>query len=141
MIQTPSPDRSGGNLLPLVLLLLSYLLVLGLDWAAVLEVGLTMQWYIHVNSAFIPRRVVKHYIIQLMARFPEQLPQSAMDTTFSGIPNDVFFIGEEDLRRQRHLDLLITNWPCQGHSRVGTMHGLDDPRSNIFWKLMLIIHW
>ena len=39
------------------------------------------------------------------------------------------------------MDLLITGWPCQGHSCARARHGLDDPRSNQFLELMHIKDW
>ena len=100
-----------------------------------------MRRDIHVNSALIPRKVARHHINQLMARFSEQLPRFAMDKTFMALPNDVSLISKEDLRRLGYVDLLIVSWPCQGHSHAGAGHGLNDPRSNLFWELMRIMDW
>ena len=52
-----------------------------------------------------------------------------MDKIFLALPHDVSLISKEDLRHLGHVDLLITDWPCQCHSCVGAWHGLDDPRS------------
>ena len=114
---------------------------IGAGLAAVLELELIVQRYIHVDSALVPCRAARQHINHLMARFPEKLSRSAVDKTFLALPNDVSLIFEVDLRRLGHVDLLSASWPCQGHSRAGGGHELDDPRSNLFWELMWIMDW
>ena len=50
-------------------------------------------------------------------------------------------IGEDDLYRLGRVDLVIVGWPCQGHSRAGLEKGLQDPRSELFWELLRLLHW
>ena len=56
-----------------------------------------------------------------MAGFLKQLPQFIDEKSFSGLTNDVFLIGKEDLRCLGLVDILIAGEPCQGssHARGG----------------------
>lgn len=40
-----------------------------------------------------------------------------------------------------YVDLLIMGWPYQGHFGTEIRQGLNDLWSNLFWRLMQIIHW
>lgn len=59
----------------------------------VLKVGPIVPRYIHVEIAFVPCKVARHHINQLIVGFLEQLAQFAMDKTFSSLPKDVSLIG------------------------------------------------
>jgi len=37
------------------------------------------------------------------------------------------------------IDLVITRWSCQGHTRVGRGEGLHDPRSRMFWEMLQVL--
>jgi hypothetical protein len=107
----------------------------------VLEAGLKVRRYIHVDSGFVANRVARHHINRLLALYPEQLPPSAIHGCFGKLPRDVTLISDDDLRRLGHVDLVIAGWPCQGHSRAGGGRGLDDPRSGLFADLLRLIQW
>jgi len=92
---------------------------IGTGLAAVLEAGLKVRRYIHVDSGFAANRAAHHHIQRLLALYPEQLPSSAIRGCFGKLPRDVTLISEDDLRRLGHVDLVIAGWPCQGHSRGG----------------------
>jgi len=114
---------------------------IGTGLAAVLEVGLKVKRYIHVDTGFVSNRGARHHLQRLLALYPEQLPPSAIHGCFGQLPRDVTLISDEDLRRLGHVDLLIAGWPCQGHSRAGAGRGLDDPRSSLFADLMRLTQW
>jgi hypothetical protein len=114
---------------------------IGTGLAAVLEAGLKVRRYIHVDSAFAANRTARHHMQRLLALYPDQLPPSAIRGCFGKLPRDVTLISEDDLRRLGHVDLIIAGWPCQGHSRAGSGRGLDDPRSGLFADLLRLIQW
>ncbi|HEY9806811.1 MAG TPA: DNA cytosine methyltransferase [Candidatus Obscuribacterales bacterium] len=114
---------------------------IGTGLAAVLEAGLKVRRYIHVDTGFVSNRAARHHLHNLLALYPEQLPSSAIHGCFGQLPRDVTLISDEDLRRLGHVDLLIAGWPCQGHSRAGAGRGLDDPRSSLFADLMRLTQW
>ena len=114
---------------------------IGTGLAAVLEAGLKVRQYIHVDSGFAANRAARHHVQRLLALYPEQLPPSAIRGCFGKLPRDITLISEDDLRRLGHVDLLIAGWPCQGHSRAGSGRGLDDPRSGLFADLLRLIQW
>ena len=86
-------------------------------------------------------KATKHHIKQLQARYPRQLPTSAVQGCMSQLPGDISFIGEEDLQRLGRVDLVMAGWPCQGHSRAGLGKGLQDPRLGLFWELLRLLRW
>ena len=114
---------------------------LGTGLAAVLEAGLSIRSYTYVDNNIMVNRAAKHHLQQLRMQYPKQLPASAIQGCMSRVPLDVTLIGEEDLLRLGKVDLVIAGWPCQGHSRAGYRQGLQDPRSNLFWELLRLLHW
>ena len=114
---------------------------IGTGLAAVLEAGLKVRRYVHVDSGFAANRAARHHMQRLLALYPEQLPPSAIHGCFGKLPRDVTLVSEDDLRRLGHVDLVIAGWPCQGHSRAGSGRGLDDPRSGLFADLLRLIQW
>ena len=109
--------------------------------AAILEAGLSIQPYVYVDNNDMVSKATKHHIKQLQARYPRQLPASAMQGCMSQLPSDISLIGEEDLQRLGRMDLVMAGWPCQGHSRAGLGKGLQDPRSCLFWELLRLLRW
>ena len=114
---------------------------IGTGLAAVLEAGLKVRRYIHVDSGFAANRAARHHMQRLLALYPEQLPPSAIHGCFGKLPRDVTLVSDDDLRRVGHVDLVIAGWPCQGHSRAGSGRGLDDPRSGLFADLLRLLQW
>jgi site-specific DNA-cytosine methylase len=47
----------------------------------------------------------------------------------------------QDLDSIRPVDLVISGWPCQGLSQVGTGQGLSNPRSGLFSKLIRMLQY
>ena len=92
---------------------------IGTGLAAVLEAGLKVRRYIHVDTGFVPNRAARHHFQRLLALYPEQLPPSAIHGCFGHLPRDVTLISDEDLRRLGHVDLLIAGWPFTCRIRPG----------------------
>ena len=80
---------------------------IGTGLAAVLEAGLKVRQYIHVDSGFAANRAARHHMQRLLALYPEQLPPSAIRGCFGKLPRDVTLISHDDLRRLGHVDLVI----------------------------------
>jgi hypothetical protein len=114
---------------------------IGTSLAVVLEARITVRRYIYVDNGYAANRVVRHHIQQLLLRYRAQLSASAILGCCGQLPQDVTMVGDEDLRRLGHVDLIIAEWPCQGHSRGGTGQGLDDPRSSLFADLRRLTQW
>jgi hypothetical protein len=70
---------------------------IGTGLAVVLEVGLKVRRYIHVDSSFTANRAARHHIERLLALYPKQLPSSAIRGCFGKLPRDVTLISEDDL--------------------------------------------
>ena len=105
---------------------------IGMGFAAMLEAGLTIRQYIYVNNSPISTRVARHYLYQLMVLYPQQLHLTAIYGCFGHLLRDATLISNEDLQRLGIVDLVITGWPCQGHSRTGAGRGLENPMSSLF---------
>ena len=114
---------------------------IGTGLAAVLEAGLTVRRYVHVDNGYAANRAARHHLQRLLALYATQLHPSAIRGCFGKLPRDVTLISEEDLRGLGHVDLVIAGWPCQGHSRAGRGNGLDDLRSGLFADLLRLIQW
>ena len=114
---------------------------LSIALAAVLEAGLSVHTYVYIDNNDVVSKAAKHHIKQLQARYPRQLPASAVQGCMSRLPGDISLIGEEDLQRLGRVDLVMAGWPCQGHSRAGLGRGLQDPRSGLFWELLRLLRW
>ena len=108
---------------------------IGTCLAAMLETGITVRRYIHVDNGYATNRAIRHHIQQLLLKYPAQLSASAILRCCGQLPQDVTMISDEDLKRLGHV-YLITRWACQGHSRARTGQGLDDRRSSLFADLM-----
>jgi site-specific DNA-cytosine methylase len=63
----------------------------------------------------------------LMRRYPELLPRSTIQRYQWALPSDIILLGAQDLARVGPIDLVITGWPCQGHTWAGRGKGLRDP--------------
>ena len=74
---------------------------IGTGLAAVLEVGLTVRWYVYVDNSLVSTCVARHHLHQLMVLYPQQLLPNAIRGCFSCLPRDVTFISEADLRHLR----------------------------------------
>ena len=93
----------------------------------------------HEYHEVIPLGVMKTGFCCSEARFPLQLPATAVQGCMSILPSDIRLVGEEDLHRLGRVDLVMAGWPCQGHSRAGLGLGLEDPKSSLFWELLRLL--
>jgi site-specific DNA-cytosine methylase len=96
---------------------------IGTELAAMLEAGLTVRRYVYVDNLKMSTRVARHHLHQLMLLYPQQLHPTAIRGCFSCLPRDVTLISEADLRHLGPMDMVIADWPCQGHSSVGAGRG------------------
>ncbi len=55
------------------------------------------------------------------------------------MPSNIALLGAHDLAKVGPIDLVITGWPCQGHTQVGRGEGLRDPRSRMFWEMLRVL--
>ena len=101
---------------PKAIVLVELFDVLSTGLAAVLDAGLSVHTYVYVDNSNMVSKAAKHHIKQLRARYPSQLPASAVKGCMSQLPQDIALIGEDDLHRLGRVDLMIAGWPCQGHS-------------------------
>ncbi|OAE25150.1 hypothetical protein AXG93_3217s1680 [Marchantia polymorpha subsp. ruderalis] len=65
--------------------------------------------------------------------------QSAVRGYQKPLPSDISLLWTPDLDRVGHIDLVISGWPCQEHTRVGHGSGLHDSRSRMFWKMLRVL--
>jgi hypothetical protein len=72
--------------------------------------------------------VSSRYFALLMRRYPELLPRSAIRGYQRVLSSNIALLGAQDLTRVGPIDLVITGWPCQGHTQAGRGEGLHDPR-------------
>ena len=107
--------------------------------AAVLQAGIPVRRYLYVERDETARRVSSRHVTQLMQRYPELLPSSAVRGYQRALPSDIGLLGAQDLARFGPIDLVIAGWPCQGHTRAGRGEGLHDPRSHMFWEMLRIL--
>ncbi|CAM6092168.1 unnamed protein product [Calypogeia fissa] len=109
--------------------------------AAVLLAGIPVQKYLYVERDEAARQVSLRHVAQLMQRYPELLPRSAIRGYQHALPSDVSLLGAPDLEWVGPVDLVIAGWPCQGHTRAGRGRGLQDPRSGIFYKMLRVLRY
>jgi site-specific DNA-cytosine methylase len=95
--------------------------------------------YVYVDNSQVSTRVAQHHLHQLMLLYPQQLRPTAIRGYFTCFPHDVTLISEVDLRHLGPMDMVIVEWSCQGHTRPRTGRGLEDPRSSLFWNLIMLM--
>ena len=71
---------------------------IGTGLAAVLEAGLKVRRYVHVDNGFAANRAARHHMQRLLALYLEQLPPSAIRGCFGKLPWNVTLVSEDDLR-------------------------------------------
>ena len=105
---------------------------IGTILADVVEVGLTVWQYVYVDNNHMSTRVAYHHLYQLMVLYPHQLNLTTIRGCFGILPRDITLISDEDLWKLGPVNLVIAEWPCQGHSRARAGRGLEDLMSNFF---------
>jgi site-specific DNA-cytosine methylase len=87
----------------------------------------------------IVRRVSSRHLALLMRQYPELLSRSTIRRYQWALPLDIALLGAQDLAIVGPIDLVITGWPCQGHTRVGRGEGLCDLQSHMFWEMLRVL--
>jgi site-specific DNA-cytosine methylase len=67
------------------------------------------------------------------------LSRSTIQGYQRALPSDIALLGGQDLAKVGPINLVITGWPCQGHTRAGHGEGLRDPRSRMFWEMLRVL--
>lgn len=107
--------------------------------AAVLQAGIPVRRYVYVERDETARRVSLRHVAMLVERYPLLLPVGAVRGYQQAVPADISLLGADHLDRVGPIDLVIAGWPCQGQSRAGVGHGLQDPRSALFWEMLRVL--
>ena len=89
------------------------------------------------------QKVARHRLRRLQARYPGLLPPSALLSTFTALPQDVWAITTAQLQQLSTLHqrqwLVVGGWECQDLSPAGKGAGLKGPHSNTLVPLIKIL--
>ena len=107
---------------------------------ACLHNNMKIRAYYAVENDEISRNVALKHIRDLQQEFPHLLPDSAVCTFQSILPNDIQVLQRSHLAMLPAVDLVFAGWECQGHSSAGIGLGLADPRSALFYELVRVIN-
>ena len=109
----------------------------------VLRNGLPVSQYFYSDIDPLARSVAQHRLSLLQARYPALLPASALQFTFSALPQDVWEVTEQQLAalsaRFPRQWLVVGGWECQDLSPAGNCKGLAGPKSSTFAPLVHIL--
>ncbi len=108
--------------------------------ATVLQAGIPVWKYLFVERDETARRVSSRHLALSMWRYPKLLPRLVIQRYQRALPSNIALLGVQNLARVGPIDLVITGWPCQGHTRAGRGEGLRDPRSRMFWEMLWVLH-
>ncbi len=67
------------------------------------------------------------------------LSKSAIQGYQQALPSDIALLRVHDLAKVGPIDLVITRWPCQGHTRAGHGEGFRDLRTCMFWEMLRVL--
>jgi DNA (cytosine-5)-methyltransferase 1 len=75
--------------------------------------------------------------------FANDIEQSSKDIYDINFKNKLILgnICEYDVKKIPKHDILTAGFPCQPFSIAGKQNGFDDPRSNVFWKIIEIMKY
>jgi len=109
----------------------------------VLRNGLPVFQYLYSDIDPAARQVAQHRLALLQARYPGLLPASALEHTFSALPQDVWQVTTEQLallsQRWPRQWLVVGGWECQDLSPAGASRGLTGNRSSTLAPLVKIL--
>jgi hypothetical protein len=108
--------------------------------ATMLQVGIPVRKYLYVEKDETARRVSSCHLALLMRRYPKLLSRLVIRGYQRVLPSDIALLGVQDLARVGPIDLVITRWPCQGHTQADRGEGLRDLRSRMFWEMLRMLH-
>lgn len=71
----------------------------------------------------------------------DQFPSSVLSHHYPNVPNlgDMTKLKDNDIFKERRIDLLCGGTPCQSFSLAGLRKGLDDPRGNLALTFLSIV--
>jgi len=105
-----------------------------------LQAGILVWKYLYVERDETTKKVSSRHLTLLMRRYLELLPKSAIREYQRALPLDITLLGAQDLARVGPINLVITGWPCQGHTRAGRGEELRDFRFHMFWEMLRVLH-
>ncbi len=92
-----------------------------------IQAGILVRKYLYVQRDETAKRVSSRHLALLMRRYPELLLRSTIRRYQRALPLDIALLGAQYLAKVGPINLVITGWPCQGHTRAGRGEGLRDP--------------
>jgi hypothetical protein len=107
--------------------------------ATMLQAGIPVRKYLYEETDETTKRVLSRHLTLLMQQYPELLPRLAIRGYQRALPLNITLLGAQDLVKVGPIDLVITGWPCQGHTWAGRGEGLCDPRSRMFWEMLRVL--
>lgn len=109
-----------------------------------LRCGVKIQRYIYSDTCPTAQACARHRTALLSARYPDQFPASALSSSFSTLPMDVYNVNSthlSDLSRQHSGVpwMVIGGWECQDLSPAGQGAGISGARSKSFFAILRIL--
>jgi hypothetical protein len=109
----------------------------------VLQNGFAVAAYFYSDIDPAARAVAQHRLPLLQARYPGLLPATALDSSFTALPQDVWYIQPYHLRQLAALHqrqwLVVGGWECQDLSPAGTSKGLAGAKGSTLAPLVQIL--
>jgi hypothetical protein len=109
----------------------------------VLRNGFQVHRYFYSDVDPTAQAVAQHRLLQLQARYPGQLPPTALEHTFTALPQDVWNVTPSHLQdlaqRYQRQWLVVGGWECQDLSPAGNSQGLTGKRSSTLAPLVQIL--
>jgi hypothetical protein len=106
---------------------------------AVLRNGWKVRQYVYADKDAGVRRVVAYRLAALAAKYPAQLPLSAVHQAITFWPQDVWQLQPCHLQQLAQVPgsvVLWAGWECQDLSPAGSGKGLLGPRSSTLFALL-----
>ncbi len=107
---------------------------------ALLECGVRVRNYYYVDRDDYARRIVKHQLTELSAKYTDLFPVTAWSCAFD-LPQDLRSITREAVVNTIPLAdapwLVIAGWPCQEYSPAG--HGLVGQRAALLGDVLRVV--
>jgi transposase InsO family protein len=104
---------------------------MGAGLEMVLRNGFKVRRYLYSDISPDAQEVMKHRLIQLAAKYPQQIDEWATERAFIDLPMDVLKVTTADLLKAGIRDgsqwMVVAGWECQAFSTAGLGLGLDDP--------------
>jgi len=107
--------------------------------ATMLQAGILVRKYLYVERDETAKRVSSCHLALLMRQYPELLSRLVIRGYQWALPLNIALMGAQDLAKDGPINLVITGWPCQGHTWAGRSEGLRDLRSCMFWEMLRVL--